>query len=153
MTIEFPKTNLVKCEFRYTSDSDPFCDSRVANEYGERINTKFKPYIYKLVDGLEVQVGDPVVVYGTTGFQVARVVSVNATTSTMDATGLVISKVDMDAFKQHIDREKNLKEMRRVIEAKKCELEKSITYDLIAQNNPEFAALLKAFKDSGGTLC
>lgn len=51
-----------------------------------------------------------------------------------------------------MEKAKKLKVMRAAIEKEKKRLESMVTYDLIAEKNPEFAEMLKVFKEAGGEL-
>lgn len=56
----------------------------------------------------------------------------------------------MEPYVAEIERVKELKVMKKRIEAEKKRLESMVTYELIAEKNPEFKALLDAYKSAGG---
>ena len=64
----------------------------------------------------------------------------------------MVAKVDMVPYWDEVDRVEQLKYMRLQIEEKKKELEKMVTYEILAEKNPEFKELLETFKQAGGVI-
>lgn len=50
-----------------------------------------------------------------------------------------------------VEKEKAKQRLRTEIEAKKAELEQAAIYEVLAEKNPDFAALVAQFKELGGT--
>lgn len=109
--------------------------------------------MYRLPEYLvgKVQVHDAVVVHCVTGYQICEVVTVNAL-SNFDPRSIrpVVDKVDMSSYIDEVDKKKALAAMKRQIDAEKKRLESLVTYELIAEKNPEFKAMLERFKSLGG---
>ena len=146
----FPETNLVECVFSW----------RTANtvgagwdEYDHVDPTKMKRYVYRLPEYLVgyVKVGDTVVVHCQTGYQVCEIVTINALSS-FDPKSIapVVGKVDMSSYISEVEKKKALAAMKKQIDAEKKRLESMVTYELIAEKNPEFKAMLERFKSMGG---
>lgn len=148
----FPATNLVNCVFAFRQNNT----SGVFNKYDcltEASLAKAKRYIYRVPEHLKVElkVGDTVVVHCQTGFQLARVVELNAISSYPEESfAPVVCKADLHSYFDEIDTRETLQAMRNRIETEKKRLESMVTYDLIAEKNPEFKALLDAYRAAGG---
>lgn len=148
----FPATNLVNCVFAFRQNNT----SGVFNKYDcltEASLAKAKRYMYRVPEHLKVElkVGDTVVVHCQTGFQLARVVELNAISSYPEESfAPVVCKADLHSYFDEIDTRETLQAMRNRIETEKKRLESMVTYDLIAEKNPEFKALLDAYRAAGG---
>lgn len=148
----FPATNLVSCVFAFRQNNT----SGVFNKYDcltEASLAKAKRYMYRVPEHLKVElkVGDTVVVHCQTGFQLARVVELNAISSYPEESfAPVVGKADLHSYFDEIDTRETLQAMRNKIEMEKKRLESMVTYDLIAEKNPEFKALLDAYRAAGG---
>lgn len=148
----FPATNLVSCVFAFRQNNT----SGVFNKYDcltEASLAKAKRYMYRVPEHLKVElkVGDTVVVHCQTGFQLARVVELNAISSYPEESfAPVVCKADLHSYFDEIDTRETLQAMRNRIETEKKRLESMVTYDLIAEKNPEFKALLDAYRAAGG---
>lgn len=155
VNIKFPNTDYVRCVFSYqTKFSVP--DPEKYDEYGHYMAVaSLKKYVYYVPEYLQGQlrVGDMVVVRCTTGYQICEVVETDAFTSFDSKTiAPVVAKVDVRPYIEFVHKAKQLKYMREQLDKEKKRLESMVTYDLLAEKNPEFAAMLKAFKDAGGQL-
>lgn len=157
---KFPQTEFVKCRFTLQTAREEEYDwgnnhGRPFDEYGRRVGPgKFKDYLYRLLPGGRVSVGDIVVVFCKTGYQVCEVSEIDVTVSDAVAKKLayVVDVVDMKGFQEVIENEKRKEVLKVQIESMKKELEATQMYSLLAEKNPEFAELLKAFQDLGGKL-
>lgn len=56
----------------------------------------------------------------------------------------------MQSYIDEVEKKKALAAMKKKIDAEKKRLESMVTYELIAEKNPEFKAMLERFKDMGG---
>lgn len=56
----------------------------------------------------------------------------------------------MSQYINDILKQKELENMKQVLMRERKRLEEQVTWDLIAEKSPEFAAMLKAFRDAGG---
>lgn len=152
--IKFPKTDLVKCVFSFRSGNIINTFSENCDEYDHHKNPKtLKSYTYRVPEYLQGQiaVGDAVLVHCQTGYQICEVVEVNSLSDFDTKTfAPVVCKVDLSSYIQEVEKTKKLKAMKAAIDREKKRLESMVTYDLIAEKNPEFAALLKQYKDAGG---
>lgn len=148
----FPATNLVSCVFAFRQNNT----SGVFNKYDcltEASLSQAKRYMYRVPEHLKVElkVGDTVVVHCQTGFQLARVVELNAISGYPEESfAPVVCKADLHSYFDEIDTREALQAMRNKIETEKKRLESMVTYDLIAEKNPEFKALLDAYRAAGG---
>ena len=146
----FPETNLVECAFSWRTANTA---GSGWDEYDHVDPTKMKRYVYRLPEYLvgHVKVGDTVVVHCQTGYQVCEIVTINAI-SNFDQKSIapVVGKVDMSSYISEVEKKKALAAMKKQIDAEKKRLESMVTYELIAEKNPEFKAMLERFKSMGG---
>lgn len=149
----FPATNLVNCVFAFRQSNTT---TGTFNKYDclpDAALIKAKRYMYRVPERLreELKVGDAVVVHCQTGFQLACVVELNAISNYPEESfAPVVCKADLHSYFDEIDTREALQAMRNKIEAEKKRLESMVTYDLIAEKNPEFKALLDAYRAAGG---
>lgn len=114
-----------------------------------------KVYYYEVIDGIEAEVGDVVVCVCATGWQVVDVVEINCVLSDAQearVTARVVAKVDMDAYNAYCEKEERKKKLARQLAKKKKELEGMLAYELLAEKDPAFKAILDEFKALGGTV-
>ena len=152
--IKFPKTDLVKCVFCWRSSNMEHISSDRWDEYDRHKDPKrLKAYTYRVPEHLreQLQVGDTVLVHCQTGYQICEIVATNVL-SDFDAKSFapVVCKVDLSTYIQEVEKAKKLKVMKAAIDQEKKRLESMVTYELIAEKNPEFKAMLEAFKEMGG---
>ena len=62
----------------------------------------------------------------------------------------VVAKFNMSEYFEDIAKQEELKRMKDVLVRERKRLEEQVTWDLIAEKSPEFASMLKAFRDAGG---
>lgn len=151
VNIQFPSTNLVECVFSWRQN-DTYAAAKW-DEYDHRGPTGMKRYIYRLPDDLvgKVAVGDTVLVHCKTGYQLAQIATINATSSfDLDSIAPVVCMVNLASYIAEVEHKKSLAMLKKQLDAEKKRLESMVTYDLIAEKSPEFAALLKQYKDAGG---
>lgn len=149
--IKFPETNLVECVFSWRQSSDYVATKW--DEYDHCDSTNLKRYIYRLPDNLvgKVALGDTVLVHCKTGYQLAQIAAVNALASfALDSVAPVVCMVDLASYIAEVERRKTLARLKQQLDAEKKRLESMVTYDLLAEKSPSFAALLKQYKDAGG---
>ena len=155
VNIKFPDTNIVSCVFSLKNGTNCRYDGPQMNEFGfvEDGIHKLKQYSYRVPEYLQgkLAVGDFVVVYCQTGYQVCQVSKVNVTVLTsFDKLAPVVAKFDMDQYINDLLKQKELESMKQVLIKERKRLEEQVTWDLIAEKSPELAAMLKAFRDAGG---
>lgn len=146
----FPETNLVECTFSWRTANTVGSNW---DEYDHVDQAKLKRYVYRLPEYLvgHVAPGDTVVVHCQTGYQICQVATINALSSfDQKSIAPVVSKVDMGSYIDEVEKKKALAAMKKKIDAEKKRLESMVTYELIAEKNPEFKAMLERFKDMGG---
>lgn len=156
MNIRFPDADIVSCVFSLKNSTNT-CNQSFNNydiiPYEDQ--RKLKEYHYRVPEYMkgQLKVGDYVVVYCQTGYQVCQVYKVNefapAETSKLAP---VVAKVDLMAYFEELERQEELKRMKAALVKERKRLEEQVTWDLIASKSPEFAAMLKAFRDAGGEL-
>lgn len=156
VNIKFPETDVVSCVFSLKNSTNAVKDN--FTNYGiipYEDQRKLKEYHYRVPAFLQGQlnVGDYVVVYCQTGYQVCQVCKINefAPVET-NKLAPVVAKVDLMAYFEELDRQEELKKMKAALVKERKRLEEQVTWDLIASKSPEFAAMLKAFRDAGGEL-
>lgn len=148
--IQFPATNLVECVFSWRQNSNYAASW---DEYDHCDPARMKRYIYRLPDNLvgKVALGDTVLVHCKTGYQLAQIATVNATSSfDLDSIAPVVCMVDLASYIAEVERRKTLARLKQQLDVEKKRLESMVTYDLLAEKSPSFAALLKQYKDAGG---
>lgn len=148
-----PATNLVNCVFVFRQNNSTTGTYDKYDCLTKAAFAKAKRYMYRVPEYLKgnLKVGDAVVVHCQTGFQLAHVTEINAISSYPEESfAPVVCKVDLRSYFDEIDNREALQAMRNKIEAEKKRLESMVTYDLIAEKNPEFKALLDAYKAAGG---
>lgn len=149
--IQSPATNLVECVYSWRQSSDYVATKW--DEYDHCDPIHLKRYIYRLPDKLvgKVALGDTVLVHCKTGYQLAQIATVNATSSfDLDSIAPVVCVVDLASYIAEVEHKKSLVRLKQQLDAEKKRLESMVTYDLIAEKSPSFAALLKQYKDAGG---
>lgn len=158
VNITFPSTPYVECVFSLKTSNNKQCIPGDFDQYDICSGSKkatLKRYVYKLPEDMVgyVKPGDFVLVHCATGYQPCEVVTVNALTSFED-DGIqpVVCPICIQPYIDRVEQKKALKAMRSQIEAEKKRLESLVTYELIAEKNPEFKAMLDAFKAAGGSL-
>ena len=156
INIKFPETDVVSCVFSLKNSTNS-CNQSFTN-YGiipYEDQRKLKEYHYRVPAYLQGQlnVGDYVVVYCQTGYQVCQVHKVNefAPTETSKLAP-VVAKVDLMSYFAELDHQEELKKMKAALVKERKRLEEQVTWDLIASKSPEFAAMLDAFRKAGGEL-
>lgn len=152
--IKFPETNLVKCAFCWRSTNMEHTNLGKWDEYDHYVEpNKLKRYTYRVPEHLQgtLCVGDTVLVHCQTGYQICEIVATNVL-SDFDAKSFapVVCKVDLSPYFQEVERVKKLQVMKAAIDREKKRLESMVTYELIAEKNPEFKEMLEAFKEMGG---
>ena len=156
MNIRFPETDIVSCVFSLKNSTNAcnqsFDDFGVVPEHAQK---RLKEYHYRVPAYLQGKLtpGDFVVVYCQTGYQVCQVYKVNEFTP-VETSKLapVVARVDLNAYFNDLAHQEELKKMKAALLKERKRLEEQVTWDLIASSNPEFAAMLKAFRDAGGEL-
>lgn len=105
-----------------------------------------KTYRYALYDGT-IQPGDTVVVQtGHHGLAVARVISFGEPNGPVSHGREVVCKVDMSAFEERKVRAAQLVELKARMDSKVKELQKEAVYEMLAEKDPELAAMLQLYK-------
>lgn len=151
MKIELPKTNIVSVVFSYATDAT----QRIAQETSKASGIGMKEYNYYLPEYLQgnVAVGDTVLVYCATGYQLAEIRRLNVYNPCKITSGCdVVAKVDLDQYFEYLKHKQQLEEMKQAIHKEKKRLESLVTYELIAEKNPAFKALLENFLAAGGSI-
>jgi hypothetical protein len=149
--IQFPSTNLVECVFSWRQNAT--YAAAKWDEYDHCDPAGMKRYIYRLPDNLvgKVAIGDTVLVHCKTGYQLAQITTINALASfNLDSVAPVVCLVNLGSYIAEVERKKSLARLKQQLDAEKKRLESMVTYDLIAEKNPEFKALLDAYRAAGG---
>ena len=107
-----------------------------------------KTYRYALYDS-GIQPEDIVVVQtGHHGLAVARVVSTDGEPNGPVSHGReIVCKVDTTAFEERKARAAQLVELKARMDQKVQQLQKAAVYEMLAEKDPELAAMLQAYKD------
>lgn len=156
MNIRFPETDIVSCVFSLKNSTNQ-CNQSFTN-YGiipYEDQRKLKEYHYRVPAYLQgkLNVGDYVVVYCQTGYQLCQVYKVNEFAS-VETSKLapVVAKVDLMLYFEELDHQEELKKMKAALVKERKRLEEQVTWDLIASKSPEFKEMLEAFRAAGGEL-
>ena len=156
MNIRFPETDIVSCVFSLKNSTNG-CNTNFDAFGVASIDacSKMKEYHYRVPKYLQdhLHPGDFVVVYCQTGYQVCQVHKINEF-APVETSKLapVVAKVDLSEYFDDLIRQEELKKMKDALVKERKRLEEQVTWDLIASKSPEFAAMLKAFRDAGGEL-
>lgn len=107
-----------------------------------------KTYNYALYD-FSIQPEDIVVVQtGHHGLAVARVVSTDGEPNGPVSHGReIVCKVDMSAYEERKVRAAQLVELKARMDSKVKQLQKAAVYEMLAEKDPELAAMFQAYKD------
>ena len=156
MNIRFPDTDVVTWVFSLKNGVNMHDSSLDASGVmPEHALHKLKEYYYRVPEFLQgqLQPGDFVVVYCQTGYQVCQVNKINEF-APIETTKLspVVAKVNLSEYFNDVLKQEELKKMKTALIKERKRLEEQVTWDLIAEKSPEFAAMLKAFRDAGGEL-
>lgn len=134
---KFSETDVIGCRF----------PTVVGRNSEVKVDPKSKEYYYKLLPGQpKPALGDFVVTACVNGFQVCVVTTLDAITSYKDLA-YVVGTVDVSAYREALERKAAAKAAYAQLMKKKKELEESVTLDLLAEKSPEFAALLKNYRE------
>lgn len=156
MNIQFPETDIVSCVFSLKNSTN--ASNQSFTNYGiipYEDQRKLKEYHYRVPAYLQGQlnVGDYVVVYCQTGYQVCQVYKVNEFAPVeIGKLAPVVAKVDLMTYFEELDRQEELKKMKAALVKERKRLEEQVTWDLIASKSPEFKKMLEAFRAAGGEL-
>lgn len=156
MNIRFPETDVVSCVFSLKNSTNS-CNQNfdALGVTPENSYNKLKEYHYRVPEFLQgqLQPGDFVVVYCQTGYQVCQVHKINEF-APVESSKLapVVAKVNLNDYFNDLAHQEELKKMKAALLKERKRLEEQVTWDLIASKSPEFAQMLKAFRDAGGEL-
>ena len=102
--------------------------------------------IYALYDDT-IQPEDTVVVQtGHHGMAVARIVALGEPNGPVSHGREIICKVDLTAFEERKARAAQLVELKAKMDSKVQQLQKAAVYEMLAEKDPELAAMLQAYK-------
>lgn len=149
--VTFPKTNVVSCVFSFRQSNNPTAPSSVYDKYDHRDPRGLKRYNYRLPEGMEVAIGDVVLVHCQTGYQLCEVVELNVLSSFEDdKLSPVVCKVNLFSYVEEVDKAEAARVLHAQLMQRKKEIEAQMTYDLLAERDPVFAELLKSYRALGG---
>lgn len=130
-------------------------ESEEINMYGDYITANIafldgsntdKTYRYALYDDT-IQPEDTVVVQtGHHGMAVARIVALGEPNGPVSHGREIICKVDLTAFEERKARAAQLVELKAKMDSKVQQLQKAAVYEMLAEKDPELAAMLQAYK-------
>lgn len=149
--VTFPKTNVVNCVFSIRQSNNAAAPSSVYDKYDRRDPRGLKRYSYRVPEGMEVSIGDVVLVHCQTGYQLCEVVELNVITA-LDESKLspLVCHVDLGLYYEEVDKAEAAKVLHAQLMQRKKEIEAQMTYDLLAERDPVFAELLKSYRALGG---
>lgn len=139
-TFKFPETDYIGCRYPQTN--------ALGRNQPPEVDNRTKEYVYRLLPGAtKPKVGDLAVVANSNGVGVCVVTTINMLTSfKREDMAYVIGTVSVEPYKATLERDQARKNLKAQIQAKKKELEESVTLDLLAEKSPEFKALLDAYR-------
>ena len=152
VNITFPKTNLVLVKFLVVGSNGTAMANQGPQGWRNTLNFNVRPsskaYVYKLPKGLEVAEGDLVVVSCVNGFQVGRVWQVNAICpESLTDLAYVVDKLNIEPYCEQVEHDHRKEELKRRLVAKEKEVRDQLSWELLAEKSPEFAEMLKAYKE------
>ena len=152
VNITFPKTDLIQVKFLVAGCSGTAMVQQGPQGWRNTLNFNVKPsskaYVYKLPKGLEVEEGDLVVVSCVNGFQVGKVWQVNAICpESFTDLAYVVDKLNIEPYCEQIECDHRKDELKRQLVAKEKEIRDQISWETLAEKSPEFAEMLKAYKE------
>ncbi len=141
----FKENEIEIIESEETIMDENYVTAEVAFLNGTNID---KTYRYALYDS-SIQPEDIVVVQtGHHGLAVARIVSVAGEPNGPVSHGReVICRVDMSAYKERKARAAQLVELKARMDSKVKQLQKAAVYEMLAEKDPELAAMLQTYKE------
>lgn len=156
MKIEFPKTKVIGVKFLgFDGREKGYLQEPWQIAPADKELRDGKQYYAELMPPLTSEslvLGDLVVVSCRTGFQVCKVTELNSYEPQDYKLALVVACVDMSAYADYRQREEEKKRLRAALEIKKAELESRVVYEMLAEKDKDFAAMLAAFTELGGSL-
>lgn len=159
VNIKFPETNVINYIFSMTGYkpgvSSTSYDPTTSMLIDPRVRATLKHYAFRVPSYLlgKVKVGDVVVCKCTNGYQVCEVVSVNDTVPAsyeISSLSPVVAVVNMEQFFEDLEQQNLLKQMEKQLIEERKKLEKRIGWDLLAEKDPKFKAMLDSFRAAGG---
>lgn len=141
----FSEKEIEIIESEEISMNGDYVTAKVAFLNGTNTN---KTYNYALYDS-DIRPEDLVVVQtGHHGLAVARVVSTDGEPNGPVSHGReIVCKVDTTAFEERKARAAQLVELKARMDQKVQQLQKAAVYEMLAEKDPELAAMLQAYKD------
>ena len=156
VNIRFPETDVITCVFSLKNSVNVNNGNFDDVGYVSEVNyLKLKQYQYRVPEYLQGKLspGDFVVVYCQTGYQICQVHKTNEFAPVESGKlAPVVAKVDLNEFFKYVAHQEQLKQMKAALVKERKRLEEQVTWDLIAEKSPEFAQMLKTFRDAGGEL-
>ena len=157
MNIKLPETDVVSCVFSLKNSTNT-CNQEFDSKLGvlpyDKLH-KLKKYYYRVPAYLKGQLhpGDFVLVHCNTGYQACQVYQINefAPVETPKLAA-VVAKLDLEPYFNELAHQEMLDQMKAQLIAERKRLEERVTWDLIANSNPEFAKMLQSFREAGGDL-
>lgn len=109
-----------------------------------------KDYHFALYDN-EINTGDKVIVSGAANGTVLKVKSIiPPEESTVNITAEVICKVNTSAYDQRVEQRKEADRVKTAMDKRKKEVQKMLDDEYYASKDPEYAEMLKRYKELGG---
>lgn len=134
--IEFIESEEIRMYGNYVTANIAFLDGT---------NTD-KTYHYALYDNTIQPEDIAVVQTGHHGLAVARVVSLGEPNGPVSHGREVVCKVDMTAYEERKARAAQLVELKARMDNKVQQLQKAAVYEMLAEKDPELAAMLQTYK-------
>lgn len=107
-----------------------------------------REYYYKTF--FDVEAGDQVVVdTSTVGLNIAMIYNPEVTDPTLQkkATKYLVQPIDMEKYKEVIEKEKELCNLKKAMDARVKSLQETAMYEMLAKEDEELADLLITYKE------
>lgn len=108
------------------------------------------PKIYSFRTDLDLSVGDTVVCDTANGLTIGTVSDLEG--NEPKATKWIVQRVDLDAHKKRLEKEKALNAIKKKMDERRKQLQDIQIYQLLAQTDPEMKTLLEQYNISENQL-
>lgn len=116
-------------------------------------NPNLKAYCYNTVPGLELDIGDCVLLYREEDrvAKLARVVYLNSFDEPNTLRTTIVAKVDTAPYANYMLTKARREKLFQELTQRRRELQEQAVYELLAKEDQDMATLLAEYKDLGGT--
>ena len=110
------------------------------------LHNKYGTVYHFMTNDTTLQKGDTVVVDSANGMYIGTIVDIPEQSEWKKVTKWVVCKIDLTEFEKNKAREVELAKLKKQLDAKRKVLEEAKLYDILAEQDEEFAQTLKEYK-------